>query len=98
MKELLQKMLALGWGVMAITKETADRLVDELVNKGQMGREEARALVNQLSERSKKERQELQQTMRQEMAGLLSELNLPSSDDIARLEEKIDRLLQLGRE
>ncbi len=98
MKELVRKAFALGWGALALTREAAEKLVDELVKKGEMGREEARELVNDLLERGKKEREEVQKVIRQEMERVLGELKLPSRDDLSRLEEKIDRLLQRGEE
>jgi polyhydroxyalkanoate synthesis regulator phasin len=100
MKEMLRKAFALGWGAVALTKEAAeklvdeaDKLVDELVKKGEVSREEARELVNDLLERGKKKREEKAAAFRQEVAHILSEMNLPSKDDLLRLEEKIDRLL-----
>jgi len=98
MKELLRKAFTLGWGAMTLTREAAEKLADELVKKGQVGQEEARDLVNDLLERGKKEREEVQKVIRQEMARTLGELNLPSRDDLLRLEAKVDRLLQLCEE
>jgi polyhydroxyalkanoate synthesis regulator phasin len=93
MKELIRKTFALGLGAMALTKEAAEKLADELVKKGEVGREEAGDLVGDLLERGSKEREEVQKIVRQEMARGLAELNLPSRDDLLRLEEKVDRLL-----
>ncbi|MDK2855876.1 MAG: hypothetical protein PWQ41_902 [Bacillota bacterium] len=98
MKELLRRTLALGWGVIAITRETAEKMVDELVKKGEVGQEEAKDLVNELLERGKKAREEVQKIIREEMARALRELSLPSRDDLLRLEEKLDRLLQYKKE
>jgi len=98
MKELLRKTLALGWGVLAITREAAEKMVDELVKKGEVEQEEAKDLVNDLLERGKKMREEVQKIIREEMARALRELGLPSRDDFLRLEEKLDRLLQGKKE
>lgn len=98
MKELVRKAFTLGWGAVALTREAAEKLVDELVKKGEVGQEEARDLVNDLLERGKKEREEVQKVISQEMVRVLGELNLPSRDDLLRLEEKVDRLLQRGGE
>ncbi|HHY93010.1 MAG TPA: polyhydroxyalkanoate synthesis regulator [Firmicutes bacterium] len=94
MKELIAKSLALSWGVIAITRETAEKLVDELVKKGEVKQEEAKDWVSGLVERGKKAREEVQQTIRQEVTRALKELSLPSRDDLLRLEEKLDRLLE----
>jgi len=93
-QKLVRKAFALGWGALAVTREAAEKLADELVKKGEMGREEAGELVNDLLERGKKEREEAQKVIRQEMERVLGKLNLPSRDDLLRLEEKVDRLLQ----
>lgn len=93
MKELARKAFTLGLGAIALTKEAAEKLVNELVKKGELGQEEARDLVDDLLERGKKEREEVQKVIRQEMTRVLGELNVPSRDDLLRLEEKVDRLL-----
>lgn len=54
MKELVRKAFALGWRAMALTREAAKKLVDELVRKGEVGQEEAKDLVNDLLERGRK--------------------------------------------
>jgi len=83
---------------MVLTREAAEKLVGELVKKGEVGQEEARDLINDLLERGKREREEVQKVIRQEIARVLSELNLASRDDLLRLKEKVDRLLQQGGE
>lgn len=95
MKELLYKAAALGWGAMILTREAAEKLVDELVKRGEVGQEEAKDLVNELLERGRKQQEKMQEVIRQQTAQILEELNLPSRDDLLRLEAKIDRLLQL---
>lgn len=48
MKDLLNTMLSLGLGTLAMTKEKAEEIVDELIKQGNIGKEEGTNLVNEL--------------------------------------------------
>ena len=47
-RELAEKLVLAGVGAVALTAERADALAEELSARGGMGREEARALVEEL--------------------------------------------------
>ncbi|MDK2821680.1 MAG: hypothetical protein PWP31_1645 [Clostridia bacterium] len=94
MIDLVQKAFALGLGAMSLTREAAEKLVEELVRKGEIKQEQAGELVNELLKRGQRQRQNIQRTINEQLNQVLSELNLPTRDDLLRLEEKVDRLLQ----
>ena len=51
MRDLVEKTLLAGLGAVALTKERADDLVDELTKRGRMTGEEAREVVDELTHR-----------------------------------------------
>jgi polyhydroxyalkanoate synthesis regulator phasin len=59
MSETLRKLGLIGIGVLAITEEKIRQTVDELIEKGEMNREEGKSLVQELLTEKKKQMQEL---------------------------------------
>jgi polyhydroxyalkanoate synthesis regulator phasin len=51
--DLMEKVLLLGVGAASLTKEKVDDLVDELVKRGQMTREEGEAFIKEAAGRAR---------------------------------------------
>ena len=93
MKELAKKGLFLGLGLLVMSKEQVERAVDELVQKGKISAAESRNLVNQFIETGEKEREQMDQALRDQFfSKILSELDIPTRKDLEALEERIRRL------
>ena len=92
MKDLLKKGLALGFGVAVASKEQIEKVVDDLVKKGEVSTAESKELVNELIVKGEEGQKELQRVIREQFNKLLSELNIPTKEEIKRLEERLAKL------
>ncbi|MED4732203.1 phasin family protein [Aneurinibacillus migulanus] len=92
MTNMIKKGLALGLGLVVTTKEQAEKMVDELVKKGDLSREESKEFVEEVFQKGKETQKELDQMINQKMKELLGELNLATKEDIQRLEQRIVQL------
>ncbi|MMZ59086.1 Poly(hydroxyalcanoate) granule associated protein (phasin) [compost metagenome] len=92
MTNMIKKGLALGLGLVVTTKEQAEKMVDELVKKGELSREESKEFVEEVFQKGKETQKELDQMINQKMKELLGELNLATKEDIQRLEQRIVQL------
>lgn len=92
LSELFRRGVMLGLGAVSMTHEKAERLVDELVKKGEMSREEARSFVDQIVERGKQEKDELQRMVKEELGQWRESVGVATRADVARLEEQIKKL------
>lgn len=90
--DLVRRSILLGLGAVSVTHEKAERLVDELVKKGEMSREEARSFVDQIVERGKQEKDEVQRMIKEEFGQWRENVGVATRADIARLEEQIKKL------
>ena len=84
-------MLA-GVGAVALTAERADALAEELAARGGMGREEARALIEELVGRWRSESVRLGEWTGSGMAGLFRELGLVTRAEVEELELRVAQL------
>lgn len=92
MKDLLSKGLALGLGLAVVSKEQIEKLVDELVKKGEVSTAESKELVRDLFEKGEAEKKEMNARIHEQVEKLLNELNIPTKADLERLEQRIQAL------
>jgi polyhydroxyalkanoate synthesis regulator phasin len=82
----------IGLGLIAVTKETAQQVVNELVKKGEMSREEGERFVADLTRKGEKLRGDLTDTVQSAVRSQLERLNLATREDLARLERRVAAL------
>lgn len=92
MMDFIKKGLAFGLGLAVTTKEQAEKLVNELVQKGELSKEESKDMVQQLIERGEEEKNKLKRIVREQ----LQQLDLATKEDIKRLEQRIQNLENRG--
>ncbi len=98
MSETLRKLGLIGIGVLAITEEKIRQTVDELIEKGEMNREEGKSLVQELLTEKKKQMQELGDTISDSVQNSIDRSKITTKDDVARMEDKITELEKTVRE
>lgn len=91
---LIRKSLLLGLGAAALTKERAEALIDELVRKGELSQKDRPEALEELLDWAEEEERSLQQKVKEALTQVVSELNLPTKDDIRQLERRLERLEQ----
>ncbi|GAX89167.1 phasin family protein [Effusibacillus lacus] len=92
MIDLIKKGLALGIGLAVTSKEQVEKVVDEMVKKGEMSQEESKEVISRLIQRGEEEQRELKRMMREEIKQILAELNIATKEDINRLDRRIQNL------
>ena len=60
MKDLLNRSLSLGIGIIAQSKEQIEKTVEELVNKGELTRKESAEWVDELVQKGEEARQKIE--------------------------------------
>ena len=90
MKTLLEKGFLAGIGLLSMTRDKAEKLIEELSHEGEVQKSEVKQWVDQLSNRGEEERQALRKLIRDEMKKVLDEMGLVTKEDIQKLLEKQD--------
>ncbi len=88
-KDLLEKTLLAGLGAVALTKERADDLVDELTKRGKMTGEEAREVVDGLTHRWRGDAVRFSERAGSTISGLSRELGLVTRREWEELELRL---------
>lgn len=94
---MLDDLFSAAMGLLVLGKEKADQLVDYLVEKGEMQRDEAKKLANRLLEKGRQETERYREQLKLKIDSSLRE-RFATREDLQRLEEKVDGLAALIRE
>ena len=93
MFETLDKLMLAGLGALTMTRERAEKMFDDYVNKGQAAREGRSGFVKEVLDSAEKTRAEFQKLVSDQVRQTVDSLHLASKEDIRRIEEKVDQLL-----
>lgn len=92
MSDLFKKAISLGVGLTIVSKEKVEKVVEELVKRGELAPSESKALVDRLIERGEEERGIFKTAVQEQVQRVLKEMNVPVQADIAELEGRIAEL------
>lgn len=92
MKDLIDRLFTLGLGIAAVSKEQAEKLVDELVEKGNMAKTEASDTIDELLKKGKEAQQKWESTMDEKLNRVIREANLVSRKDFEELQNRVQEL------
>ncbi|MGB9802428.1 MAG: phasin family protein [Desulfofundulus sp.] len=87
-----ERLILAGIGALALTTEKAEKIIDELAERGQMSKEEVRHFLQELIARGEQEKENLSETLRREVSRLRVELGLVTRSEIEELKNRICRL------
>ncbi|HFE64878.1 MAG TPA: hypothetical protein ENK14_10770 [Caldithrix sp.] len=92
MLDIIKKSIYLGLGAATATKEKVETLVDELIEKGQVTREQKASAVKDILDRIEKEEKELSDKIKSTVEKTIAEVGLPSKKDIQELKDRLEAL------
>jgi polyhydroxyalkanoate synthesis regulator phasin len=92
MQDELRRWAIVGSGIAELARNRAEVLLREVVADGEAGREGVSAVVRELLERTKDDREELARAMKTEIHNQMIGFGVATSDDVDRLRQVVERL------
>ncbi len=93
MFDAMNKAMLSGLGLVSVTRERAEQIFDELVQRGQMEKSQRGRFVEDLTGTAERARKDLRDLLSKQVQESMEQLNVPTRDDLLRLEAKLDALL-----
>ncbi len=81
-------------GVLSVSKEKVQEIVDQMVARGELNLDEGKQLVEKMVKRGQEERETMRGLVHQEVQKVVGELDVVSRKDFQVLNEKLDALLK----
>lgn len=91
-RELLEKTVELGLGAALLSKEAATKLMEDLVKRGAVTREEAGKLVSQMMDKGKDQKQKMETFMAEVAEQVLEKADVARRSRFEELEKRIAEL------
>jgi poly(hydroxyalkanoate) granule-associated protein len=98
MLETLDKIMLAGLGALSMTRKRAQEIFDQAVRRGQAQRGHQAGFVKDLMDGAERTRKDLSELVAKQVHEALVKLNVPTRDELLRLEGKIDKLLAQRKE
>jgi poly(hydroxyalkanoate) granule-associated protein len=92
MSDLIRKALFAGIGAVALTKEKAEELVDELIKRGEVASEERPKIVQDLLGKAEETKKEWSGKVEKVVKETVEKLGIPAKAELDALSQKIDAL------
>ena len=98
-RELFARSVELGLGALFLTKEAAQKAVDEFVHRGEVSKEEGKKLVERMIERGKEHKERIENLVKENVDRALEKADLARGTELreararlAELQQRLDRL------
>lgn len=92
MDNVAKKILLLGLGIGATTKEKIEKLIKELEKKGELSAKEGEKLTQEFLKKSKKQSEDIKKTIDSELGAAIKKIPFATKADIKVLERKIEKI------
>jgi len=92
MKDFFERLILIGLGLMAVTKEKAEKFADELVEKGKIKREDVPQLIENILQSAERGREKVREVIQEEIKNSLDVLNLPTKKEINEIKKKLEEI------
>ena len=95
MADIIEKGLFLGLGALALTREKAEVLVNELIEKGKLTREDSKNVIDELMSRAEDEKKALEERIDKALDSAVERLSLATTKDIDQLKKQLKKIEKL---
>lgn len=89
---ILKKALLAGLGIYALTKEKAETIMEDLVKRGELSKDEGTNFVKALMDKADEEIANLKKFVDQQVSQAMSKIRPSYESEIKSLHQKIDKL------
>jgi polyhydroxyalkanoate synthesis regulator phasin len=92
MEDLFKKTISFGLGLFDYTKEKVEHLVDELVKRGELTKQESTQAVEELWKKAEKEQSAFWNKIKEFVGSIVAEMPLVRRADLKALEDRLAAL------
>ncbi|MCL6458611.1 MAG: hypothetical protein K6T85_11455, partial [Gorillibacterium sp.] len=94
MSDLLRKAISLGVGLAVASKEKIEQLADEMVVKGELGKNDSKEFVKQMIAKGEEQRGQMKTMVQDQVRRVLEELDVATKRDVQKLEERLEARIE----
>ncbi len=88
----IRKIMLLGLGLISLTKEKAEEIVDELIKRGEIVKEERLKAIDKILEEAERQEKIISEKIGEIFRKIISEAGLPTKKDLAEVLRKLEEI------
>lgn len=93
MLDIIKKSIYFGLGSISATKEKVEQIVDEMIEKGQLTKDQRAKAVKEIMDEAEKKEKELENVIRSSIDKILNEeVQVATKKDIAAIEKRLSNI------
>ena len=92
--DIVRKAMLLGFGVLSLTREKAEEVVDDLIKRGELATGDRFKVVDRLINESERHEEELRKKITGAVQKIVADLGLPTKKDLEGIGETLKRIEQ----
>jgi polyhydroxyalkanoate synthesis regulator phasin len=92
MKDVFDQLFSLGLGIAVASKEQVERVIDDLVEKGNMTKNESSELVDELIQKGRTTQEKMESSINERIEKALHDLNIATKAELDELRTRIAAL------
>lgn len=94
LSDIFEKAINLGFGALFVTKENIEELMDDMVKKGEIKKEEAKAQVNEIFKKILSSKKEVESMIEKIVKNVLHKLDIPTRHELKEMQKKLDKIME----
>lgn len=92
--DIIKKAINLGYGALIMTKENVEELMDEMVKKGEIRKDEAKAQVREVFNKILSSKKEIESKIEEVVEKVLHKLDIPTRKELQQMEKKLEEIIK----
>lgn len=89
---MLDQVVSLGWGLLSLSREKAEKFIINMIRKGELNKENGMHLLRALVERGAKERAVFKENTKAMMVKLLEKGIFATKNEFVNLENRVKKI------
>ncbi len=89
---MIRRLMLAGMGAMALTQDEVEKLVNRLIDRGEIAEQDGKKLVREVMEKRRSESIRVEDQLDKRIEELLARMNVPTKSDLDALSAKITAL------
>lgn len=90
--EMIKKAMLLGLGVMSLTREKAQDVVDDLIKRGEVSKDERFPMVDKLLKEAEKHEEELTAKINERVQNVIAKMGLATKKDLEDISRRLEEI------
>lgn len=92
--EIMKKAVNLGFGALLVTKENANELIEEMIEKGELQKDETLAQVKETLKKILPSKEEIEARTEEIVEKVLHKLDIPTRHELQQMQKKLEDILK----